>query len=270
MTAAHTAMANGDGAGHSLNPREQILAQARAEHDRLLARRDELREELAELERDVKGYEKAMHALDPEYAPPAPVKTGAQPKQVRPAAKRGVGPERLAQIEAAAREIAAENGGDVTQVQVRDRTGLSSAVMTGAFRMLRDNNVLRFARVDKKPGQGGQTKIYKLTRPALRGGAESQLPLDDEDTSAKPAPPRAPKEATRQKVIEAIKAHGQPVTRTVIIERTGIGDIAVRNTLSTLQEEGVVLDAGPASERADGLAMGKMPRTYTLAEGTAR
>lgn len=157
-----------NGATHEVGSRESMLAQMRQRASGLSERRAELRLAIVEIDTELKAWEKAIAALDP--TPPAP-KLG-RPASSKPGANPSrVGPERMATIEQAIREIATEQpSGEVRQADVAHRTGLSSAVMASAFNQLRDDNVIRFAR--SQSGRGGG-KFFKLTRPALRENAEA-------------------------------------------------------------------------------------------------
>lgn len=244
---------NGNGAHRASTPREQLLADVRAQAGALTERREYLRAELAELDADLRAYAKAIVALDPES--PAAGDGSPAPRRGRSRRRAGVGPERLAEIEAAFRAVADRNGGEARQVDVCDATGYSSSIMTSAFDQLREGNVIRLARVAKNPGGRGRSKYYRLTRPAARRGHHATVDH-----------PRPPKEATREAVLDAVRRLGRPATFAAIGELSGVGDVALRNAVHALEAEGALVDAGLAEVRSDGRRGGKRPRTWLPAD----
>lgn len=150
-----------NGSAHTISGREDLLERTRALAGVVSARRDELRAELAEVDNELRAYEKVIAALDPDAAPR---RKPPEPAPKRPTPAR-VGPERLAEIEEAVRRIALDKG-EVVQKDVSDATGYSSAVTSAAFGQLREANVIRIA--SRGPGT---RKSYKLTRPAEREAA---------------------------------------------------------------------------------------------------
>lgn len=171
MTAVTAPASNG--AGNALTPREQLLEQARAQADVLVERREELAAELAGVDRDLKAYERAITALDPAAVPPVKRRGPGRPSKNGPArtVPSKVGPERLAQFEAAVRELGA-NDREFRQIDVLRHLGenKNSGLATNAFEQLREANVIRFARQQRGPGGG---KFFRLTRPALREGSNA-------------------------------------------------------------------------------------------------
>jgi hypothetical protein len=109
---------------------------------------------LAQMKRD----ERALALLTGEERAKPGLKPGPKPKgdRVRDNPSR-VGDERLAQIRETIAAFAADHE-EFRQVDIRTITGLTSSNMATAFEMLRQQNVIRFARQD------GNNKYYRLTR----------------------------------------------------------------------------------------------------------
>jgi hypothetical protein len=122
------------------------------------ARVDELHAELAEINPELKRYEKALALLTGEGSTPGPKKGGKK----REAASR-VGEERLAPIRAAVLEYARDHE-EFRQVDIRTHMEgrVTSAVMAPAFEQLRQEGMIRLARQD------GLSKWFRLTREAMR------------------------------------------------------------------------------------------------------
>ena len=154
------------GADHDDTVDDELVETITARIEPTRRRRDELAAELAATNARLKRYERALGALA-EPKDPAPTerrKPGPKPKQ-GPGPRTSIGDERLAQIEAMVRELAAE-GDEVRQVDVRNRlAGVNSSTSAIAFEQLRQRNVIRLAR------QEGNNKYYRLTREALNEAA---------------------------------------------------------------------------------------------------
>jgi len=160
-----------NGSSSVMAGREGLLASMREQKNVLDERRRELMVEVHAIDEDLKAYNKAIAALDPQPAEGSKVSKAALDK-VRPTASK-VGPERLAEITEVIRDLASKDpDGEIRQVDVTHVTGYSSAVMSAAFNQLRDENVLRIARVARSATDDGKGKgtWFRLTRPALRDG----------------------------------------------------------------------------------------------------
>ena len=122
------------------------------------ARVDELHAELAEINPELKRYERALALLTGESLTPGP-KKGAKRRE---AASR-VGEERLGPIREAVFEYARDHE-EFRQVDIRTHMGggVTSAVMAPAFEQLRQEGMIRLAR------QEGISKWFRLTREAMR------------------------------------------------------------------------------------------------------
>jgi hypothetical protein len=248
-----------NGSVPALKPREQVCEHLRSLVQGHAARREDLAAELAEVDAELRAFQKALAALDPpppSELPTRPAKATAKPRS------RGVGPERLAEIERAIREIIRENpDGEVSQVDVRARTGYSSPVMTSAFHMLRDANVIRLARVAAPPGGGGRAKFFRLTRPGERGDATASVPPPRRVRSQPAVLPE-----TRQHVVDIIRAlqtRGEPVTLQTIKASGRCSRTTARTVINELMREGVLRDL--ARGRREG-SRGKVPTEYALVE----
>jgi hypothetical protein len=151
-TPLHAAEANGT------TPAADKRALAR---DALRAQIEEIREEHTALEArlraitpELRSYEKALALISDDPADqPKPSKPG--PKVKVRAEPSKIGEDRLEVIKQAIRAIA-EHRDEFRQVDVRERTGLSSSVTATAFEQLRQDNVIRFARKD------GNNKFFRL------------------------------------------------------------------------------------------------------------
>lgn len=144
--------------------RERILAQIRAEAEQLLARREDLAAELAALDADLRAYQKAARDLGAEESLMPHPHGGRAPKAVKTRAA-SIGDERYAQVKQVALELLAERG-EIRAADVGHATGLSSASLTAAFKRLRDERVIRLARVERSnPRKGKGGKFYKPWQP---------------------------------------------------------------------------------------------------------
>lgn len=167
MTNEVTPSANGSTS--VLAGREGLLASMREQKDVLDERRRELMIEVHAIDEDLKAYNKALAALDPRPAEPRQPKSAGDKQRPTPSK---VGPERMAEITRVVRDLAsASPDGEFRQVDVGNATGYSSSVMSSAFLQLRDENVIRMARVKRGPGGG---HFFRLTRLALREEEEVQ------------------------------------------------------------------------------------------------
>jgi hypothetical protein len=157
-----------NGGAPSLPHADELIARLQQLIDERTVRRDELVDELAHVDRELKAYAKSLAPLLPEALAPPPAKRGRPPRgegeRVRAKQSR-IGPERMELIEAAARQLGKDDA-EFRQVDVRRETGLTSSIMTSAFRQMRDDNIVRLARRD------GINQWFKLTRPAGREGDE--------------------------------------------------------------------------------------------------
>ena len=155
--------ANGDA---PVSIREQLLAQLEELVDAAARRREELQNELAELNAEARKYEKALAALTTEQGKPGP--TSKQSRTPRPEGFRtaggSIGPERLAETEAGIRQFAADHD-EFRQVDVRGITGRKSSETAVAFEVLRQQGVIRLARRE------GNNKWFRLTESARRDEA---------------------------------------------------------------------------------------------------
>jgi hypothetical protein len=144
--------------------RERVAEQLRAAIAELVDRRDDLAAELAGVNGEIKMLERSLAPLAPpdpnKTRPGRPPKADGDPVRKKPAK---VGPERMARVEAVVRELG-KGDAEFRQVDVREQTGLTSSIMTSAFRQLREDDVVRLARRE------GINQWFKLTRPALREG----------------------------------------------------------------------------------------------------
>jgi hypothetical protein len=245
-----------NGAG-TMSVRDRVAAELRAAIDELTAQEDVLAEQLAALKAEKHDLERSLRPLTGEPAP-GPKRRAAKGEKPARATGTRVGPEKMARFEAAAREMGAGDA-EFRQIDVLRHMGIgaNSGMATYAFEQLREAGVIRLARQQRGPGGG---KFFRLTRPALREAPAGKAPV---------APIRPPKDRTRQLILDAVREHGRPATYAVISERTGVGDVALRNAVHTLQAEGALQDAGPAAARADGATHGKMPRTFVLGDEAA-
>ena len=168
----HDAESNGQA---QLSPSDDaIIAPLKARVDELRTKRDDLETQRAEITQQInevateaRKYEKAMLVIagEPLRKPSELIEEEEEAPTKRKREKpSGVGPEKLRRIEAAVREVAAEQD-DITQVAVRTRTGDASGTTALAFETLRGEGVIRLA------GKRGNLKIYRLTAAALRDEA---------------------------------------------------------------------------------------------------
>ena len=153
------AMNNGHGDAIVAALREQIAQRKQAAV--------ELQAQLDAITPELRRYERALAVLTSD--PPATPRRGRPrrdpDKPVRSTPSR-VGPERLAMIEEAIREFAADHD-EFRQVDIRGiRPDINSGMAATGFEALRQQGVIRIARQD------GNSKWYRLTREALRNGVE--------------------------------------------------------------------------------------------------
>lgn len=126
-------------------------------------RRNDAAAELAQAAEVVKRWERVVRFLDPETEPATPAPS--KPRSKRPASTR-IGDDRLAQIEAAFRELAGADGrAEVRVKELMERLAdeghpLSSGPASVAFQVLRERQVIRLARKE------GNSRYYRLTRAA--------------------------------------------------------------------------------------------------------
>jgi hypothetical protein len=153
--ATTTPASNGAGAP---SVRERVADQLRAAIAELADRRDQVAGELAVINGEIKTLERSLAPLVPKQT------STPRPKGSSQTHRSMVGPERLAVIEAAIRELAAGDE-EFRQIDVVKATGITSSVMGSAFSQLTDASVIRLARRKKGPGGGN---YFRLTRPALR------------------------------------------------------------------------------------------------------
>jgi len=122
------------------------------------ARERKLLDELDVLTPQLRRYEKALKVLEGE-----PIRAGRPPKDAtkkRATRPNKIGPEKLGQIREAVLEFA-DTHEEFRQVDIRGVMDVTSGVTAIAFEMLRQENLIRFARQD------GNNKWYRLTREAL-------------------------------------------------------------------------------------------------------
>jgi hypothetical protein len=128
-------------------------------------RANQLRKEMDDELSYVRRYEKALTALTGEV----PVKPGPKPGRPRTSTSAGrpggtrIGPEKLATLRKAVLRFAADHE-EFRQIDFRSDPlgeGVSSGQSSALFDVLRQENVLRMARVN------GNEKFYRLTREAL-------------------------------------------------------------------------------------------------------
>lgn len=216
----------------------QLTALLDATVDELEQRHDLLKAELTEVTAKLARYKKLQAAGE---APATKAPKGSSPRKQQVSADLA---ERVFGVLKAA-------GEPRTVRAIAEEVGVSRGAVDAAVKSLRDDERVRFA---------GKDTASRGTHPALW----ATFP------EAPPPPPavgpiRPPKDATRQRVLDAIRDHGQPATFAAIAERSGVGDVALRNAVHALEADGAIRDAGPAPERADGATHGKMPRTYVVA-----
>lgn len=121
----------------------------------------ELRQQLADLEPELRRYEKALALILDEAPPPGRGRPAGAGKPVRPKPS-GLSAERIKLVEDAVRQYAA-NHDEFRQVDIRTVIDVSSGVTALAFEELRQRGVIRLARAE------GNNKFFRLTREALRG-----------------------------------------------------------------------------------------------------
>ena len=128
-----------------------------------------LKAEIAERERELARYKRALALLEGNGEAPRSVAGQIeQPRRGRPTGSKSrktpsrVGPERMAIIEEAIRNYAADHE-EFRQVDIRMNSQIDkSSVMALAFETLRQQGVIRFARRE------GSAKFYRLTESARR------------------------------------------------------------------------------------------------------
>jgi len=118
-------------------------------------RKQELIEEIAEIDRQSKRYRRALQALTSEA-------TIGRPPSKPPAKKypKGIGDERLDAIRRVVFELAAEKD-EFSQVDVRGRRDINSSLAATAFEKLRQEGMIRVARKE------GNNKYYRLTQSVI-------------------------------------------------------------------------------------------------------
>lgn len=125
-----------------------------------------LRAQLAEIEPELKRYERALALILDEPPPPGPGRGrppgGGKATRDKPS---GLSAERLARVEEAVRNYAAEHD-EFRQVDIRTVIDVTSGVTALAFEDLRQKGIIRLARAE------GNNKWFRLTREALREGSE--------------------------------------------------------------------------------------------------
>ena len=230
--------------------RERVANELRAAIAELAEREAQIAAQLAVVKQERQALERSLRPLTDEPTP-----TQRKPGATRTVPSK-VGPERLAEVEAAIRQLAVGDG-EFRQADVVKATGFSSSVITNAFGQLLDADppMIRLARVQRGFGGG---KFFRLTRPALR-----ESPPPGSKVASVPPPIRPAKVATRERVLTAIREHDGAATFAAIKAASELSDVAVRNAVHALVADGEVEDAGTVP-RADGRSGGKLPHAYQL------
>jgi hypothetical protein len=222
----------------------QLSALLDATVDELQTRHDLLKVELAEVSTKLARYKKMQAAGEAPTSKPARGSTPDGPK---------------AKVSAALAErvfVALKDAGEPRSVRaLSEQLSIARGSVDAAIKKLREDDRVRFA--------GKDTSVTIGVAPAL-WATFPELP-EPEPAPAGPASFRPAKAATRERVLDAVRAHGEPATLTDIIARSGVSEVAVRNAVRALQEDGALRDAGTAAVRADGATHGKMPHIYVLA-----
>ena len=143
--------------------------------DELAKQRDTLTEQLAIVKYELGNYQKALALIEAPPPPPpgsTPSRRGRPPKSSSSggANRNGtrISGDRLAEVEAAIREYAAEHGGDpeFRQIDIREMVGagMTSGVSSLAFAELREREVIRLARKD------GNNLYFRMAHGAASEG----------------------------------------------------------------------------------------------------
>jgi hypothetical protein len=137
----------------------QIIATLRWAIQARQEQADVLRMQLDELNKEIRRYERALAPLVNE--PSSLTKSRAKPGPKPSPRTRGIGDERLAQIERTILDYARDHE-EFRQVEIRSlMPSLGSGAMAIAFEQLRQDGVIRFARKD------GNSKVFRLTNQAV-------------------------------------------------------------------------------------------------------
>jgi hypothetical protein len=167
------ALAHANGNGGTTHPDAEVIELLQAQVASRQVRIDELEIELHALQSESRRYAKALAYLTGETAgakpgPKPKAKTGAgrPPGSGRPASKHGKISDRLLDDIKAAVLAYASDHDEFRQVDIRNYPGLDagaskSSTMAIAFEALRQDSVIRMARVE------GNNKFFRLTREAL-------------------------------------------------------------------------------------------------------
>lgn len=121
-------------------------------------RAEELQSELAVVLPELKRYERALQLLLNETPPPKPV--GRPPVLLGRSKSTRISREKVEEIKATILAYAADHE-EFRQIDIRTILDTNSNRMSTAFDILRQENVIRFARRD------GNNKYYRLTAEAL-------------------------------------------------------------------------------------------------------
>jgi DNA-binding Lrp family transcriptional regulator len=219
-----------------------LVALLDATVDELQQRHDLLKAELAEVATKLTRYKKMQHAG--EAPTPKPAKSDKPPVHSSPRMRERV----LAAL---------RDAGEPRSVRaIAETVGASRGIVDAAIKQLREDDLVRFAGKDASVTSGMAPATW-ATFPDPDAPPAAAASLAD-------GPIRPAKDATREKVLAAVREHGQPATFADIKERSGLSDVTTRNAVRALEQDGLLLE-GVAETRADGKAAGKMPHTYTLA-----
>jgi hypothetical protein len=159
-----TATPETNGAASS-NARSRITHDLEAEVERGRARQTELRDELNEVNAELKAFEQALARLrgEPLRQPGQPDASGQAAPRVRGVGTR-ISTERLEEVKAAVLRFASEHD-EFRQIDIRTMPGSpvpSSGGAASAFEILRQAGVIRLAR------RSGNQKFFRLTTEARR------------------------------------------------------------------------------------------------------
>jgi DNA-binding Lrp family transcriptional regulator len=216
-----------------------LVALLDATVDELQQRHDLLKAELAEVASKLTRYKKMQHAGEA----PAPKPADKPPVRSSPRMRERV--------------LGALRDGEPRTVRaIAETVGASRGIVDAAIKQLREDDLVRFA--------GKDTSVSNGTAPATWATFPDPDAPPAAAASLADGPIRPAKDATREKVLAAVREHGQPATFADIKERSGLSDVTTRNAVRALEQDGLLLE-GVAETRADGKAAGKMPHIYTLA-----
>lgn len=155
-----------DSNGHAPMFDQGLITDIRDRIGALNVRRDELKEQLSELDAAVKRYEKAILALEPVEKKDWKGGPKYRSDKQRTAAMRNM---RNSQAWPEIREAIisyAHDHDEFTQADFREGWDMTSGKSSIAFRILHEEeNTLRIARID------GNKKYYRLTKEALQDAA---------------------------------------------------------------------------------------------------